>query len=114
MVLSPISVSNERQPLFFAHKTIAKILGYTLTAEKIKEEIGAGSGSSAENGNKKIVIGQYKFSVEGKTIYTLWGGGSIPAEISGRIKVTYLSRDEKEMDAGELTLTESPIFVEKL
>jgi len=109
-----ISVSNERQPLFFAHKTIAKMLDYPLTAEKIREEISGGSGLSGENGNKKIVIGQYKFSVEGKTIYALWGSGSVPAEISGRVKVTYLSGDEKEMDAGELTLTESPIFVEKL
>ena len=64
---------------------------------------------------EKIADTQYKFIVHGKNVYVLWsetGSSSLPAEISGLVKVTdYLGNDEVKQ-VSEIVLSGSPIFVE--
>jgi hypothetical protein len=58
---------------------------------------------------------QYKFSVNGKSVYVLWsdgGNSSLPAEVSGEVKVTDYSGHEETRQASEVILTEDPIFLE--
>lgn len=57
-------------------------------------------------------LGQYKFTNGNDIVYALWGAADLPAEITGQIKVTYVDGTEKIMDASELTLTSTPVFVE--
>lgn len=102
-----ISESGEKQPLFYAHKTIAQKLDKLSKAEKIKEQI-----IGEAFGGKVVTEGQYKFTVGGKVIYALWGSGAIPAEVTGNVKVTNLNGETEEVDASEVALTDSPIFVE--
>ncbi|MBI2830102.1 MAG: hypothetical protein HYX81_02980 [Chloroflexi bacterium] len=100
-----ITDQGERSPIFYAHLTVATMLGAFErddTVEIIKEEIG----------DWRIDEGQYRFSINGKTIYALWGTGSPPLEITGKIKVTEISGEQRIMDASALSLAESPIFVE--
>lgn len=59
-------------------------------------------------------IGQYKFINGNKAVYVLWGNAELPAEISGKVKITDIYGESKEMDAKNITLSNDPIFVEKL
>lgn len=60
----------------------------------------------------QIIDTQYKFIVNGKAVYVLWGAGNVPSEITGMVKVTdYLGRETVE-EAGSIVLNTSPIFVE--
>jgi len=61
---------------------------------------------------EKISDGQYKFIVNGKSIYVLWGSGKAPAEISGRVTVTDLTGQTSTSKASKITLSDSPIYVE--
>ena len=63
---------------------------------------------------KKISKSQYKFIVDGNPVYVLLGSGSIPDEITGSVKVTDIYGNETQMDASELELDNSPIFVEMM
>lgn len=61
---------------------------------------------------EKITDGQYKFSVNGKTIYALWSG-TLPSEISGQVKVTGLKGQEQTLDATGIKLSsDQPVLVE--
>src|SRR3989344_4435750 len=60
----------------------------------------------------KITDTQYKFRVNNKNVYVLWGSGNIPSEITGTVKVTDYLGNEQTMDASQIVLTDSPIFVE--
>ena len=54
----------------------------------------------------------YRFLVNGTYVYVLWGPGTLPPELTGRLKVTdYLGNEEIRLP-GEIVLTENPIFVE--
>ncbi len=108
-----ISEEGQKQPLFYAHQTIEEKLDQPISVEKIKEDVEPAV-SDGHSGSRKVLVGQYKFKLGDKTVYALWGTGETPAEISGKIKVTYLDGEEKEMNASELSLTENPVFVEKL
>ena len=103
-----ISEVGEQQPLFHVHKVIFETLDKPFTAEKIAEEIN----TTEAGANRKITVGHYKFTVDGRIIYALWGGTSLPAEITGKVSVTDMNGNKEEKDASEITLTESPIFVE--
>ena len=61
---------------------------------------------------QKLVDGQYKFIVDAKPVYVLWGTGPLPAEITGTVLITDLYGNEQTMDATAITLSEVPIFVE--
>lgn len=61
---------------------------------------------------EKIADGQYKFTVNNKTIYALWSG-TLPNEISGKIKVTDIKGQEQTMDAAGIKLSaDQPVLVE--
>ena len=57
---------------------------------------------------------QYKIISGNKTIYVLWGETSLPAEISGQVKVTDIYGVSTTMPASQIKLSDSPIFVEKI
>ena len=79
--------------------------------EKIKKEyVENQSDSDGATSN----IGQYKFISGSKIVYVLWGGGNLPAEIKGKIKVTDIYGETQQTQAGNLTLRDEPVFVEIL
>ena len=61
---------------------------------------------------EKLAEGQYRFMVEGKAIYVLWGSGEIPGEIAGEALITDIYGKETRTDSSAIKLTESPIFIE--
>ena len=62
--------------------------------------------------SEKIADGQYKFSVDGKTIYALWSG-ILPSEISGKAKVTDLKGKEQTLDMSAIKLNpDQPVLIE--
>ena len=67
-----------------------------------------------DNSGVTSQIGQYKFVNGDKVVYVLWGSAQLPAEISGKVKVIDIYGEGKEMDAKNITLSNNPIFVEKL
>jgi len=99
-----IKNNGEKSALFQAHLTVANILGELGggdTVEIIRERVGSWH----------IEDGQYKFNVQGKTVYALWGSGSLPAEITGEVQVIDITGAERVADAASLRLSNSPIFV---
>lgn len=61
---------------------------------------------------EKIADGQYKFTVGGENVYALWSG-NLPSGITGRIKVTDLYGQEKDINASDAKFSSQlPIFVE--
>ena len=80
-----------------ARETIPHItqpLGEGDSVEIIKEKVGDWS----------IEEGQYRFDIEGRTVYALWGTGSPPAEITGEVRVIEISGAEKVTDSASLEL----------
>jgi len=60
----------------------------------------------------KIADSQYKFTVGNKIIYALWSG-TLPKEISGKVKVTDMKGRERFMDATEIKLkADQPVLIE--
>lgn len=99
-----IKDNGEKSALFHAHATIAGILGDLSeddTVEIIRERVGSWH----------IEAGQYKFVIQGRTVYALWGSGSLPAEITGEVRVIDITGAERVADAASLRLSDSPIFV---
>lgn len=97
--------SGEESPVFYAHLTVAEKLGDLKAGDRveiIREKIGSWS----------IEEGQYRFIINGRIMYALWGTGTPPPEIAGKIRVTQISGEQKIMDSGSLSLTDSPVFVE--
>ena len=100
-----IKDNGDKSLLFYAHLTVTKMLG----------DLGSGDGVEIlkeKVGGWHIEEGQYKFTIGSKVVYALWGGGSLPAEISGKVKVTEISGDSRVTDVATLKLNDSPIFVE--
>jgi hypothetical protein len=82
------------KPLYYAFKTMMGKIDYFTSVEKLDE-------------------GVFKFIVNNKTIYVLWDLDSLPDEITGEVKVTYILGTEKIVDANMIELTNEPIFVEQ-
>ncbi len=60
----------------------------------------------------KIADGQYKFTVGGKTVYALWSG-TLPSEISGKVKVTDIKGQVQTLDETSIKLSsDQPVLVE--
>lgn len=90
-----VDENGERRTAYYGLKTLIEKLDKFTSAEKLAE-------------------GQYRFVVEGKTIYVLWGAGKIPEEITGEVLVTDIYGNETRMNSSAINLTESPIFVESI
>jgi len=90
-------VGNTKKPAFEAYKTMIAKVDYFTSLDKVAQ-------------------GQYKYSFANKDpVYILWcdaGSCSLPAEISGQVKVTDHLGNEETKDIDQVTLTESPVFVE--
>jgi hypothetical protein len=99
-----ITSSGEKSALFYAHQTVARMLGKLAqgdTVQVIKEKVG----------DWHIEEGQYKFTIGGQTVYALWGSGPPPAEITGQVTVVDITGAEKTIDAASLRLADNPVFV---
>lgn len=57
-------------------------------------------------------VGQYKFIHGGDIVYVLWGNAEVPGEITGQVKVTDIYGDGTDMDASEIQVSDTPVFVE--
>ena len=55
---------------------------------------------------------QVKFTVGEQTVYVLWGEGMVPNEIQGMVTVTDYQGNESQINASNIQLNTSPIFVE--
>jgi len=89
-----VDENGERRPAYYGLKTLIEKLDKFTSAEKLAE-------------------GRYRFTVEGKAIYVLWGSGRIPEEITGEVLITDIYGKETRTDSSAISLTESPIFVEQ-
>jgi hypothetical protein len=90
--------NNQPTNTYYAYKTLIKKIGGYSTLTKIAD-------------------GQYKFTFSDKNpVYVLWcdsGNCALPSGIKGSVRVTNYLGNEEVMDASQITLTESPVFVEK-
>ncbi len=59
---------------------------------------------------EKIADGQYKFTVNGKSVYALWSG-KMPAEITGQVTITLIDGSQAIKDAAHVNLSTEPILV---
>lgn len=99
-----VTQDGNKNPLFYAHKNIADKIGKFSKVEKIKEKVEG----------KTIIEGQYKFTVDNKTIYVLWGEGELPEEIKSlrTLKVTDFLGKENLLSGEQTKLSSNPIFIE--
>ncbi|AEA47549.1 beta-galactosidase [Archaeoglobus veneficus] len=91
-----------------AYETLVNKLSYFDSVEVLRQEY------HETFEGAKTEVGQYKFSVGNKVIYVLWGNAPLPEEIKGTVKVTNIYGNEKVMDASEIELSDSPVYVEVL
>ena len=59
-----------------------------------------------------LADGQYKFTVDERAVYVLWGSADLPQDISGLVQVTTYTGDSSTMPARDITLNDDPIVVE--
>jgi hypothetical protein len=90
-----LNIYHQRKPAYYAFQTLVKKIEFFTEA-------------------KKLSTGTYKFIVKDQPVYILWAPGSLPEEISGRVKVTDLSGKESFLDTSQIILTDSPIFLEPM
>ena len=83
----------QRQKPFYAFKTMVEKLDYFDSAEKLAE-------------------GQFRFTVDGRSVYVLWGSLPLPAEISGTIIMSDIYGVQREVEAEDVVLSDVPIFLE--
>jgi hypothetical protein len=101
-----ITDSGGKSALFQAHLTVANMLG----------NLDLRAGDTVAVINERVAgwfveVGQYKFTIQGKTVYALWGSGSLPAEITGQVRIIDISGAENVRDAASVQLSDSPIFI---
>ena len=83
----------KKQAPYYAFQTMVNKIDYFDSVEKLDDD-------------------QYKFTIDDKIVYVLWGSGDIPSEITGEVIVTSINGDEQTLDASEVELSDSPIFLE--
>ena len=90
-----IDSKGEKRLAYYALKTLISKMDAFTSAEKLAEE-------------------QYRFMVEGKAIYVLWGSGKPTDEITGEVLVTDSYGKKTRTSSSAINLSESPIFVENI
>jgi len=88
-----IDRNGNKRPSYYAYRTLAAKLDYFTSVQELAQY-------------------QYKFIVDNKPVYVLWGTGSLPSEITGTVKMTDISGNEQEKQASQITLGDNPIFIE--
>jgi hypothetical protein len=95
------------------HKVYLNLLEKINSFDKIETLNEKFSENPSDYEGATSTVGHYKFTYGKNVVYVLWGEGSAVApEISGKLKVTDIYGESKEIDAGSLKLSGSPIFVE--
>jgi hypothetical protein len=91
-------VDNSRKPAFYSYKTMINKVDYFTSITKLAE-------------------GQYKYTFSNKNpVYVLWcdsGTCLLPPGLTGEVKVTDYLGNEEIKYASQITLGESPVFVEE-
>lgn len=89
------STAATKQATYYAFQTMVEKIDYWTAAEQITEE-------------------QYRFTVDGESVYVLWGTAedTLPNALTGTLTVTEIDGNSTTQDASELQLTSSPVFVE--
>jgi len=82
-----------KQKLFYAFKTMAARIDYFDSVQQLADC-------------------QYRFLVGDRTVYVLWGDQPPAVEISGRVRLTDIYGAQVELDAADIKLTETPVYVE--
>ena len=59
---------------------------------------------------EKIADGQYKFTVNDKSVYALWSE-KMPAEITGQVTITHIDGSQTIEDAAHVSLSTEPVLV---
>lgn len=90
-----VNARDEKRPAYYALETLISKLDAFTSAEKLAE-------------------GQYRFAVDERIVYVLWGTDKIPDEMTGEVLVTDIYGKEVRTDRSAISLSESPIFVENI
>ncbi len=100
-----------KRPSFYAYKTLISKIDYFTDVEVLS--LGRidvkGPGMSHTEG-----LFAFKFIVDGRPVYALWGEGEPPSEIKGLVKVTTMLGEESIMDISEVEVGPDPIYIEPL
>lgn len=91
--ISKSKLEGNKESTYNSLKTIIQKIDFFKSVEKLNEN-------------------QYKFTLENKIVYILWGEANIPEEITGQVMVTDSNGTETIKDATDIVLSDSPIFVE--
>ncbi len=88
-----VTPDDRKKPAWYAlHTLVQKLDGFTAV--------------------ETLAEGQYKFTVNDRPVYVLWGSGELPEEISGLVKLTTYTGDSSTLPADDITLGDDPIVVE--
>jgi len=90
-----VRVDRSEKPLYYAFKTMIDKIDYFTSVEKLDE-------------------GLFKFIVNNTVVYVLWGVNNIPEEITGQVKITDISGSETVLNIADLSLSDSPVFIEMI
>jgi hypothetical protein len=90
-----IDTAGRKKQAYYAMRTLMEKLDYFTSVQTLSS-------------------GQYKFMVNNKPVYVLWGRGSVPSEITGTVLVTDISGIAQQRQAPQVTLNDSPVYVEPL
>lgn len=90
-----IGHSDQKQTPYHAYKTMVGKIDYFDSAEKLDE-------------------GQFKFTIDSKVVYVLWGANNIPEEITGTVKKTEIDGPETTIESAEISLDDIPVFIEMI
>ncbi|MBN2098643.1 MAG: hypothetical protein JW753_03500 [Dehalococcoidia bacterium] len=105
-----IDSTDQRTLLFQVVRTFIQRFDRFEGVEVLRETIE--EGIYPNQGMFKIATeGHYRFVVEGKNHYILWGSGGVLPEIQGNARVTSILGATTVMDAGDIVLTGMPIYV---
>ena len=99
-----IDSNDEKTRVYHTVQTVASKLNQFTDVEIIREEL--------FRDNHRVKSGQYKFTVDEKPVYVLWGEGDLPVELEGMVVVTDIKGNTQRMNADAVTVTDAPIFVE--
>ena len=89
-----IDESGRKKPGYYAFKTLVDLIGRFESVEKLE-------GSC------------YKFVVEGREVYVVWGDGRLPQELAGEVCVVDVYGSTSKVDASSIAISDKPLFVYK-
>jgi hypothetical protein len=90
-----IGKSDEKHESYYAYKTMVEKIDYFDSVKKLGE-------------------GQFKFTIDSNVVYVLWGEGDILEEIIGQVKITDIEGTETTIESTEISLDDSPVFIEMI